>query len=925
MLHSINRRVRRALCLALLAGTSAPALAAPVAVAGQDQQVALNIPAQPLSVTLETIARQTGTDILFRPELVGGRTAPAIRGRLSARAAAERAVAGTPLTVSSAADGALVVRGPDRSAQSSEGAGGEGLYGGDIVVTGVAEGTSKFDASYAVSTVDEQQIQLLAPQSTADLIGKLPGFYVEASGGESNNNISPRGLPGSFGTRFIALQEDGMLFFQDPNEIYLNGDSFQRVDIMVDRVEAVRFGSAPIFTSNAPAGVINTITRKGGDEAKGAIRLTWQDSGMKRLDAYASGPLGGDWYYAAGGFVRQHDGYRDTGFTADKGGQFRVNITKRFEGGQVTAYAKYIDETNVFYLPIPLKDPRDGSSLEDLIDPLRGSMLTNANRHYVVKTFTGDQTESIQRDLADGRHAQVFLTGFDFDKQFGDGWSVSNKLRYLTATVDLDGLYSTTEAFDHQAYVGRRLAAARTAFGSQVAGLQYLLANDRGTGGARIPWDPSVSRGLVIEQSYRYVPIKGSTIINEFRLDKDLSGVGPGLHRLSAGLSYSRATFQHQRLLQDSLNEVGGQARRLDLVAVDAAGNVLGSVTDDGFLRYGSYYIGGRAEAERYALYLADSWEVNDALTIDAGIRNEWYDQTGVRWLTETRDLGDPTTLADNSFQGNSGRTQVIRQKDDNLAWTVGANYAFSRRVAAFARYTSAFRSRNVWATVTNNTAPDDGITGAEVGLKYNSRPFSLFATAFYSDFDQLSVPGPTVNPITGTNESATFWGKLKVYGLETEAVIRPIPQFEIAGNLTWQRPRQRDLQERTYGNLGDQFNDKLPVRVPEIVARVTPTLFFDLGTAEATLYGSVSHTGRRYVDALNSTRLPAYTTLDLGATAQLGQLQFQFVVTNVTNTVGITEGNPRVDALTGQGVDEVNFGRPIFGRTARAVATWNF
>lgn len=48
-------------------------------------------------------------------------------------------------------------------------------------------------------------------------------------------------------------------------------------------------------------------------------------------------------------------------------------------------------------------------------------------------------------------------------------------------------------------------------------------------------------------------------------------------------------------------------------------------------------------------------------------------------------------------------------------------------------------------------------------------------------------------------------------------------------------------------------------------------------------------------------------------------------MVTNVTNTVGITEGNPRVDALTGQGVDEVNFGRPIFGRTARAVATWNF
>ena len=105
------------------------------------------------------------------------------------------------------------------------------------------------------------------------------------------------------------------------------------------------------------------------------------------------------------------------------------------------------------------------------------------------------------------------------------------------------------------------------------------------------------------------------------------------------------------------MNEVGGLARRLDLLAVDAAGNVLGSVTDDGFLRYGSYYIGGRADSERYAIYLADSWQATDALTFDAGIRNEWYDQTGLRWLTETRNFADPTTIADNAQQGNSGRT----------------------------------------------------------------------------------------------------------------------------------------------------------------------------------------------------------------------------------------------------------------------------
>lgn len=242
-----------------------------------------------------------------------------------------------------------------------------------------------------------------------------------------------------------------------------------------------------------------------------------------------------------------------------------------------------------------------------------------------------------------------------------------------------------------------------------------------------------------------------------------------------------------------------------------------------------------------------------------------------------------------------------------------------------FGRFTKAFRSRNLWNSVTNSNAPDDEITGAEIGLKYNTRPLSAFATAFYSAFDQLSIPGPTVNPITGVNESSTFWGKLKVYGVETEAVFRPAQFFELAGTVTWQRPRQRDLVEQLYGNLGDEFNGKLPARVPEWIARLSPTVFFDVGSVPMTLYANVSYAGRRYVDALNSTELPDYTTVDVGATAPVGDVRLQAVVTNLTDELGVTEGNPRVDGLTGQGTSTVIFGRPIFGRTVRLVATWDF
>lgn len=896
---------------------------------GQSAHADVHIAAQPLAGALEELSRQSGTDILFRSETVAGKKAGAVSGKMDVRQALSRMLQGTGLIYVTGASGAITITARplppiarrDVRPPAPAPAETDGLYSGEIVVTGVVEKTSKFKTSYAVSTLSQEQIVKSAPQSTADLIGKIPGFYAEASGGESNNNISSRGLPGTDGTRFVGLQEDGVLLFQDPNEIYLNGDTLLRLDIMTERVEAVRFGSAPIFTSNAPAGVINYITRKGGDTAQGALRVTMEDRGQRRLDGYMSGPVGGGWYYAAGGFIRTSNGPRDPGFTTDKGGQLRLNITRRFDGGEFTAYVKLIDETNVFYLPIPLTDPRDGSSLSDLIDPLRGTMLSNDNRRYDIPTFTGNQTSGFQRDLADGRHARAIMAGFEFRKALAGGWSLSNKFRYLEAAIDLDTLFSTTGLSDYRTYAANKLASAQKAFGANVVALNYRVVGSAGGES----WDPATSRGLVIEQSYRYVPMTVTSAIDDFQISREIGDFGPGKHVVTAGINYSHATLQHQRFLQDSLHEIGPQRRRLDLVAVDAAGTVLGSVTDQGFLRYGSYYIGGRARSDRYALYIADNWQVNDALSLDMGFRNEWYDQTGTEWLTETRDLGDPTTMADDAAQGNSGETAVHRNKASNQAWTIGVNYEFNPRFAAFVRFTRSFRSRNVWATVTANRNPDDKITGAELGLKYNRRSFSLFATGFYSGFNRLSIYGPTVNPDTGINESAVYWGKLKVYGIEAEAVWRPVRAFELAGNLTLQRPRQRDLQESKYGNLGDAYDGKLPARVPQMVGRITPTLFFDAGRVPMSLYGTAAYTGLRYVDALNNTRLPAYTVIDLGVTARIGALDLQGTVTNATNTIGITEGNPRVDTLTGQGSDVVGFGRPIFGRTFRLVATWNF
>jgi iron complex outermembrane receptor protein len=91
-------------------------------------------------------------------------------------------------------------------------------------------------------------------------------------------------------------------------------------------------------------------------------------------------------------------------------------------------------------------------------------------------------------------------------------------------------------------------------------------------------------------------------------------------------------------------------------------------------------------------------------------------------------------------------------------------------------------------------------------------------------------------------------------------------------------------------------------------------------------IYATVYHQGRRFVDNANQTELPAFTTLDAGLVFDpLDELRVQVVGSNLTNEVGLTEGNPRVDTLVGQGTSTAIYARPIFGRTFRVSMTYRW
>lgn len=790
----------------------------------------------------------------------------------------------------------------------------------DIVVTGSARAQRRFDVSYAVNSLGQDEVQKIAPKNLADLLGTVPGIQVEATGGEVQNITRVRGIPTDRG--YLIFQQDGLPLYHEIDGVFFNsGDGMNRFDLMTDRIEVVRGGPAPIYASSAAA-IANIITVSGGPESRGKAQITLGDTGLYRLDAVQSGPIGENTYYAIGGFLRQHDGYRDAGFPNDKGGQIRANLKHDLDNGFIKLSMQYTNDHNLFYLPIPVADPRNPSvSLDSLIDYHTGTLNSPALRNVNFKYRDGaGVTQSLNRDLADGRHIRFFNVGLQYEGDF-DGWQVSAKGGFTKGKSSFDAFYSTTNPADANTFAASYLTAARTAFGANVARLGYAIA---GTNGATV-YDPAASQGLIMSGQYRvsesdfYSGQADLSVTRKFETGFGTHDVRVGVY----GSAYGNTLFQ---AYQDMLIEVKSRPRTIDLVAYSATGAVLGSVTQNGVLRYTTTLNQGEADAKMVAIYANDTWDITDGLRVDGGIRKEWYDYEGFSLLTTGADLGDATTLADNATRAFSGAIVSRTLKPSATNWTIGANYDFTGNLGAYGRISNLEVPPQMG--VVSTPTPTIIKTKArqyELGVKASFGIANLYVTGFYTKFDPFNASFIAFNPVTGRNDQAVpFIGEAIVKGVEVDGRINPVRWFELAGSITYSDPQYRNL-ENSAGADPSAVNGNQIIREPKFFGNLRPSVRFPVGEGELEIVGRYEWVGRRYVDLFNQTRLPGFETVGASAALSLGKWRFQVVGDNLTNAKGLTEGNPRTDQLAGQGSSDAIYGRPVFGRNVRFIVSMSW
>lgn len=741
-----------------------------------------------------------------------------------------------------------------------------------VIVSGTArfKGLAKRDASFSITTASPEQIQQAVPQSTADLLKIVPGVWAEPSGGGTGANIFVRGMPSEGDAPFVTMQLDGSPLFPPPTLSFLENSTLFRVDDTVERMEVLRGGSSPIFSNGQPGLTVNFIQKKGQDEPEGSVRLTGGNNALRRIDVFNSGPMGNGWYYSVGGFFRETDGVRDPQFSADKGGQFSATLSKRWDSGELSLYASHTDDNNAFYTAIPLLSRNNGNDLSSFpgLNAQTGTLLGRDFRN--VDLLVGPNGQTLRRDLADGRGVNIDVFGGEWNWESG-GWTVADRFNVISGSAPTYALFT---------------GDAPQRLGDVIAGYGSGGSASYTNGGGAV--DPNQQ---VLEAGWWSVDKRLNSFTNDLRLSRELFAG----NTLTVGAYYAKYSSADTWYLGNTmLLTAQNNARRIDVALDDGRQATRQGFTSTAFLNLRAKYDG-----ENIAAFVADEWELSERLRLDLGARYERQSVTGDVHDTTTVDLdGNPATLYDNATSLALATTRRIDQDDEAFSWTAGLNFTLDQNNSLFARVNSGVKFPG-FDNLRDGQDRVQDVDQYELGLKSGTSAYDLYLTAFYNTFKNSPFQAFLAN-----GENFTAVGDSRARGLEVEGAIRPFGGFELAGTGVWLDAKYRNYREFT----GNQV-----MRQPKRQFRITPSYYWMLPFGDLKVFATYSYIGERFADLANSQRLPSYDMLDVGANLHVGEhWEVTASGSNVTDTLGLTEGNVRVPGAATGGVF---MGRPIAGR----------
>lgn len=761
----------------------------------------------------------------------------------------------------------------------------------DVVVTASRNAIKRLVAPASIEVLSAKQLQAAKPESFNEAVQNIPGVFSNTSQGR-RGSVVIRGFPDGSptgGLIYTGILLDGIPTLGTPGKLPENGFGF---DSNIERVEVVKGSAATLYGRAAAAGVINMITKTGGEKLGGSVRITnYNDILDKggfnyRADINLNGPISKNLRFNIGGWLLDDSGYRNTGYN-DHGGQVRANLDYLLANGKgkIRAYGMY---TNFNFQN--LTDVALNASTLTLADGWKNTDTYNApnsgdiNFAIVGRTKAGQNNQPVRGDdgqqivrnfgqaLDDGSYGRGAHYGLKFNFDLGNGFGIENHLRYQRMES------------------GVKYGFALPAF--------YNAAN--------------VSRLLLDGDAL------DTDLINELRLSKTISGDN-ATHNLSAGAYLSTI-----HLLPTTYSYLyGSTTDPNDLRFRNAFVPNLPAPTTGSITRRGDY------TENVTAFFLGDEAKIGDKFNLLLGFR---YDILNLD-MTETKVPFDTTLARVEEFADWSG--------------TIGANYQFSEYSAIYGNINRAFRMPDYSAfTSLEPGAPGkflrapDGITeneiilNTELGYRSSFGDFGVDVAGFFTNIDNrlasIFEDGILVSKPLGSN---------RITGGELTLTYMPsfIEGLTLRGSVTYQNAIFTDFNipvsksntgvplvnpnGNLYGNTLVKISDnnylidlkdrKLP-GVPDFILNLALNYEHKYFGFDASFNGNYG----RYLDATNIIELGALEILNAGVYAKIGkdsgnQIRIGAQGRNLFNSEGVqgiagTADNDTV-LRTKQGNDSLN------------------
>ncbi len=794
----------------------------------------------------------------------------------------------------------------------------------EIVVTASAKGVKKLDASYNIVSLSLDAIANANPASAAEIFKQSPGIWPEASGGQTGANIDVAGFPNGGGdSPYFSTMINGSPLYGSPSLSFLDSSSLIRMDDTVERVEIVQGGPSAIFGPGQAGATANFILRTGTDKTTGSLGLTYGSEGSERVDAFLSGKLIDGWYGSVGGFYRVSDGVRDPQYPADIGGQLTATLKHDLDGGSIMFWYRVLQDKNLWVADFPYIVSNGKVEPYPGFNQLNNTYNSKQLQNFLVPSPSGGFEND---DISNGRGAALQYLGSNLDLKLEGGWSISNSFLFDGGYVNTQALVNNGNPQTLGAFIGALTLPAAL----DPAAVQAHYAN-----GAAV--DPATS---VITEQVWFVRKKITNVTDEFRLAFDF---GNG-NTLTGGLYLAHYTDNDAWSLSSNvlMNNVPN-ASPIILQGV-AGGNIYNVTSAQGIVSAnGGYQILEQGNATNIAGYLSDSWKINNWL-FDANIRLEHIDLHQQTTNLSPVQMGSAFDLWDNAVELPNGTYSYGREVNTMPTYSVGANYEFTDHMSAYVRVNNGVFFDNFDAVRCNvyngsngcpSNPPLNTVQNYEVGFKIQNRYTYVDLAVYDKEFKGLvyqpvNIEMVPIGPITTYGSHSIGLRLVGSVNPFADSDAQPLRDFSIAVNANYEDAHYKDYNGcYVYTNIsGDvicgAINGVQLARLPKFQVRVTPSDTQTFNWGSLTEFVMYEHIGQHYQDSTGLNPLGSYYDLGAGIVANIGDnWQLRILGSNLTNQIGLTEGNARVEGNAVQ--NNVGFGRSIVGREGNIELKYKF